>query len=498
MRTTDGGMTWTEVESGTMSNLYGLVFRSAERGWACGENGMTLLWNGVAWGTRPTGAEDDLMDIDFADDDSGWAVGHGRTVLRTADGGETWVPQEIPGDISPFLKSVCALSPSSAWAAGLNGVMLRTEDGGSSWRQVASGTLFGLTRIRFVDASRGLVVGYGSTVLKTEDGGLSWESRKNRLPSEAVIRLDNVVGTLPGRKSDEQVIICGHYDSISEDPLTLAPGADDNATGTAAVMEAARVFWDCNFERTVKFILFSGEEQGLFGSGEYAAQARQDGDVIEGVLNFDMIGYSDTLPEDIDLIGNEPSAWLVDLTAECAGVYVPGLEVKELIDPTMVLSDHGSFWKAGYHALLGMEDRDIQYPFYHTTGDTLGNLNQAFTTDVVRMAVAAVAHLAGPDTSSSGPHAPSGLTIKAALPNPFRSKVEITFIPARVGPLKATIVDVRGRKVRSLESAWIQGVGWVATWRGRNQRDEPVGAGVYFVVAEQGELRAASKIVLLR
>jgi photosystem II stability/assembly factor-like uncharacterized protein len=498
MRTTDGGAAWTEVESGTTCDLYGVDFRSAARGWACGEDGCTLFWDGTGWRAGPAGTGEDLMDIAFADDYSGWAVGSGWMVLKTEDAGETWAAQEVPGDVNPFLKGVSALSSTSALVAGLNGTILRTGDGGRTWTVQATGTLFGLRRIRFVDTLKGWAVGYGSTVLHTTDGGLSWESRKENLPDEALIRLENVVGTKRGTKGERQVIICGHFDSISEDPDNRAPGADDNATGTAAVLEAARILRDCNFERTIKFICFSGEEQGLFGSGDYAADASRDGDLIAGVLNFDMIGYVDAQPEDIDLIGNEASEWLVDVTADCAAIYVPSLEVKKLIDPTMVLSDHAPFWKAGYYALLGIEDRDLQYPFYHTTGDTLGNLNRAFTADVVRMAVGTVAHLAKPDTAASGPGSPLDLRIKTALPNPFRSAVEITFVPAEYGDARASIVDVTGRRVKTLESTWIPGNGHVAIWHGRNEREERVAAGIYFVVLEQGEHRAASKIVLLR
>ncbi len=498
MRTTDGGVTWTEVESGTTSDLSGLDFRSAGRGWACGEDGLTLFWDGAAWHVRPAGTDEDLMDIAFADDHSGWTVGSGRTVLKTEDAGSTWTAQEIPGDANPFLKSVVALSPSGARVAGLNGTMLNTDDGGQTWTIRPSGTLFGLTRIRFAGASQGWAVGYGSTVLHTADGGLSWKSLKERLPSEALIKLDNVVGVSGSTRSDRQVIICGHFDSTSEDPYNRAPGADDNGTGAAAVLEAARVLCDYRFERPIRFILFSGEEQGLFGSGEYAADASQDGDRIAAVLNFDMIGYVDAQPEDIDLVGNEASEWLVDLTADCAGLYVPSLEVKRTIDPTMVLSDHASFWKAGYYALLGTEDRDLQYPYYHTTGDTLGNLNQAFAADVVRMAVGAVAHLARPDTSLNDPNTPLELRIKTVFPNPFRSEIEITFVPAWAGDVEVSIVDVMGRRVKALEYAHVPRSGYVAIWRGLNESNERVAPGVYFVVLKQGEHRAATKIVRLR
>jgi photosystem II stability/assembly factor-like uncharacterized protein len=498
MRTTDGGVTWEQVESGTTSALYGLDFRSADRGWVCGEDGCVLFWNGGLWSSLESSSTEDLMDIAFGDDLSGWAVGHGSTVLRTDDGGATWFRQEIPGGLTPFLEGVFAWSRSEAWIVGLNGTILATDDGGVTWGSPAPTTLFGLRRVCFVDDLEGWAAGYGSTVLHTSDGGWTWESQKEQLPSQALIRLSNVVGIKHGTGSDREVIICGHYDSISEDPYNRAPGADDNATGAAAVLESARVLHDCNFERTIRFILFSGEEQGVFGSGEYAADARRAGAAITGVLNFDMIGYVDAEPEDIDLVGNEASEWLVDEAAECAGIYAPGLAVKRIIDPAMILSDHGSFWKAGYYAILGIEDRDLHYPFYHTTGDTLGNLNQAFTTDVVRMAVGTVAHLARPDTSTSGPNPPTGLRIVTALPNPFRSEIEITFVPGESGDVEASVVDVRGRRVKTIAGTWVLGKGYVARWDGLDEGMEPAAPGIYFAVVGQAGHHVAAKVVLLR
>ena len=77
----------------------------------------------------------------------------------------------------------------------------------------------------------------------------------------------NVIAELPGSVTpDEIVTVCGHYDSTSPSPTTNAPGADDNGTGTAATLQAARIMAGYEFERTLRFIAFSGEEQGLYGS----------------------------------------------------------------------------------------------------------------------------------------------------------------------------------------------------------------------------------------
>ena len=102
----------------------------------------------------------------------------------------------------------------------------------------------------------------------------------------------NVIGTIVGKTHPEKtVIVCGHMDAISEDPYNVAPGAEDNGSGTCAVIEAARALVGESLDCTVKFIAFTGEEIGLNGSDHYASEARARGDDIICAFNFDMIAW---------------------------------------------------------------------------------------------------------------------------------------------------------------------------------------------------------------
>ncbi len=105
--------------------------------------------------------------------------------------------------------------------------------------------------------------------------------------------LDNIVGVLSGwgPGSDIIYIACAHYDSTSENPGNAAPGADDNASGTAAVLEAARILSQYRFKHTLRFVTFAAEEQDLIGSCCYAAEARSAGTNIGGVINHDMVAF---------------------------------------------------------------------------------------------------------------------------------------------------------------------------------------------------------------
>ena len=140
------------------------------------------------------------------------------------------------------------------------------------------------------------------------------ESRGSRIAND--VDLYNVVAVLPGTVNKEQrIIISGHYDSVAiirpagsaapgpggppagppppRDPNLDAPGVTDDGSGTACVMELARVLSQHEFEKTLVFVAFAGEEQGLLGSTLYAEKAHKENQKIEAVLNNDIIG-SDT------------------------------------------------------------------------------------------------------------------------------------------------------------------------------------------------------------
>ena len=100
----------------------------------------------------------------------------------------------------------------------------------------------------------------------------------------------NIIATFPGTVHPEEVVILSaHFDSTSTNPFWLAPGAEDNASGTVALLEAARILRYYRFDRTLKLIWFNAEEQGLYGSAAYVAD-HPTANII-GVVNLDMFGY---------------------------------------------------------------------------------------------------------------------------------------------------------------------------------------------------------------
>jgi hypothetical protein len=218
----------------------------------------------------------------------------------------------------------------------------------------------------------------------------------------------NIIATLPGRTDPQHVvIICAHYDSRSSQPETFAPGADDNASGSAAVMEAARVLSSASFDFTVKFIAFSAEEGALAGSRHYAQEARQRGEQIIGVVNLDMIGYVDRAPENVDVAVNAASDWLGSRFTSAAATYATLPSVKQ-VNTSLARSDNLSFWTQGYPALVATSDLPVTNPHYHTPTDEVETLDLTFATAVSRAAIATVAGLAQP---VAWPKAPTGLAV---------------------------------------------------------------------------------------
>jgi hypothetical protein len=212
----------------------------------------------------------------------------------------------------------------------------------------------------------------------------------------------NVVATLPGLVDPTKVVyICGHLDAISNTPTVCAPGADDNGSGTAAVLETARVLRQYQFEYTIKFACFNNEEQGLVGSAAYAADMDAANEDIIAVFNSDMIAYRGTDPDPADFIiyTNTNSQSVAAVLETCADTYVAGL-----IDPIVIVeainaSDHASFWNHGYKAVCAIEEEawgpDF-CPWYHTCNDRIEQYPQDYVVHCAKANLAAVATTAVP------------------------------------------------------------------------------------------------------
>ena len=171
---------------------------------------------------------------------------------------------------------------------------------------------------------------------------------------------------------------------------------------------AALVMSQYQFDHTVKFVTFSGEEEGLLGSEVYAQEAKQQGWDIIGVLNCDMISYAVTSNDGNNLLVyvNTASEWLYTYTFNVNTEYVgyTQLIVHHGGSPPGG-SDHESFWAQGYDAIFYFEYTET--PYYHTAQDTMAHINASYAVKNIRLAIATLAELAIASYKSNPPAAPT-------------------------------------------------------------------------------------------
>jgi len=202
----------------------------------------------------------------------------------------------------------------------------------------------------------------------------------------------NVVASIEGTSMPDSVCIVGaHYDDNlrSGNPFDIVPGANDNASGVAAMLEIARVLSRNNFtpKSTIKFIAFGAEELGLYGSTAYASKAMEDGEKIRMMLNNDMIAYEP---------GTDPALWTViikdydnshGLRQKAEQMCARFTSLSYVNDNTYnQQSDSYPFALNGYKALFFFSD--IMDPVYHTPDDLVTNCNFAYSGEIVKISCA--------------------------------------------------------------------------------------------------------------
>ncbi|MEM5563797.1 M28 family peptidase [Psychroserpens sp. AS72] len=203
----------------------------------------------------------------------------------------------------------------------------------------------------------------------------------------------NIIATQIGKTNPNDIyIVCAHYDTVADFC------ADDNASGTAAVLEVARILSTQCLDNTIVYALWDEEEIGLRGSQFYANQAASNGDNILGVLNMDMIGYDgDPVGQpgdnefDIDYRNIANSVAMKNDILSVLNTYTFDLTVIE-VNPGTTASDHASFWFANgganpFSAVLVGEswETDDETPFYHSAQDRFATLDMPYLTEMVKL-----------------------------------------------------------------------------------------------------------------
>ncbi len=256
----------------------------------------------------------------------------------------------------------------------------------------------------------------------------------------------NLFGIKTGTVFPERVCMIGaHYDNLPTG--SFAPGADDNASGCSAVLEAARILSEYDFPNTIIFALWDEEELGLFGSNAYTSQPSIHGDSLLGYINLDMIGW-DGNDDNVSQVHVRPignSLGLQKIVVDCNDLYDIGLSL-EIVNPGSANTDHYSFWQKGYSA-VGISEEYIGdfNPNWHSITDVLANFNLDYYDDNCRLAIASLTTLA---LNKSGTLEDSEVIGSAVIfPNPCNDFINVQFSQAIINPIEIELKDNLGRIV---------------------------------------------------
>ena len=221
----------------------------------------------------------------------------------------------------------------------------------------------------------------------------------------------NIIITFPGTVTpQEQILFTAHYDScvvFEGDPMVSAPGADDNGTGVAALLEAVRIFSTMKFERTLKVIFFSGEENFQQGSKAYAEKHANDN--ITAVLNMDMFGTDKDGDRCFEMyVGELPgSQKIADLLLQTIQENRMNLKADYLVSNAYAKADQKSFWDRNIPAITVMENFLPDYSpggcegvtdrtdFWHLPGDKIETINLEYAFDIGKAGILTILKLAG-------------------------------------------------------------------------------------------------------
>ena len=223
-KTTDGGVYWLLLNSGTTKNLKGLHFINSQTGWVVGDSSavFTTTNGGSNWYGQSITPLKTLTAVKFFDAQTGWATTYDSTIYKTTNGGAIWVPSVINGssflcDIkvidastlfvsgnsvfkstnsglswisvlssgynAPIYPSMSFLNSQTGWVSNMLGGISKTTNGGASWKGKIAG-LYNLKSVFFTDANTGWVVGYNGTIMKTVTGGVFVQNISSEIPKE--------------------------------------------------------------------------------------------------------------------------------------------------------------------------------------------------------------------------------------------------------------------------------------------------------------------------
>jgi photosystem II stability/assembly factor-like uncharacterized protein len=539
----DGGRTWGSIFGGNdIWTFYDITMESDEYGIAVGSYGTVAVASGggASWSAldpgifhyRRVNGSAASGEMRF------WLVDWGGTLYETEDAGATWSERSLTTN---RLFAVDFWDAKRGVIVG-DYVSFHTADSGATWTEVPVDAQ--LSHVTMVDSLRVIAGGQYGVTLMSLNGGATWIDGDQVCPSYAIVsktvaggenrcwlaggnvvrRYDfgpphqctyyEIADTMMGsnisflhegsESPERRIILCAHYDSFAgyATSYECAPGADDNATGVAAVLAAAEALAGSWTEKSIEFVLFDGEELGLLGSRYFVAGL--DEDLVywyEAVVNLDMIGYDYLSDRSLLIVGNvddHTDSLLADVVIETAADLPLDLYPYYSTD-WQGGSDHMPFRITGIPSVLLIEGKSLELtPDYHKCSDEASTIDYGYLEECAKVALGTVARLAGYVPASPDTARFATARLRQNWPNPFSEGTTIAYYLPISTSARLSVYDVSGREVARLFSD-VNGNGWRdIAWDGKGRSGNRLVSGIYFLRLESGAGTDVRKIVILR
>ncbi|MDP2036775.1 MAG: M28 family peptidase, partial [Ignavibacteria bacterium] len=437
----DGGKKWIIIGKDFKSQIKTICSTDSMNAWCATSGGDVYLTDtgGESWEKRTFDKGSSAIKIYFSDEYNGWIYTTYREFFRTSDGGRTWrflTRIDNPSVVSDFL---------------------------------------------FYDSNNGLLIGNEISKKQTSSGGSQWLD--NTIPF-----MQNVIATIKGTQQPEQyILLTAHSDCTLNSSPTLwhqAPGADDDGSGIAVLLELARVFSKNPLPLTLKFATVPDEEHAGKGIDNLATTLLGQQNTCCLVLDFDMVGYDYLYPGSIAMIyyGGDASLNLFNIYKNIiASTNIPLNPVgwKDAI-PANALG----FIKKGI-PILGLLE-GIGYgtrtqPNYHRISDLWSTINPDYITNITRSVAAFIQNIAkdfpvGISEEKNSNMFPSSFVLEPPYPNPFNSSTTITFGLPKSAQVTLIIYNLLGQQVAQITKGYYVKGYHTVSWDAKNMN-----SGIYFI-----------------
>jgi Iap family predicted aminopeptidase len=329
-----------------------------------------------------------------------------------------------------------------------------------------------------------------------QDFGLNTEAQQFSVTGKNIIAIQKGL-TFPEKK----FILCAHYDSMPES--AISPGADDNASGVAVVLEAARIFSDYTTDYSIEYALWDEEEQWLIGSYNYLKNEMNNnsGEII-GVINIDMVGW-DGNDDNIVLVNSRTIGSSMELANQVIDVNT---NYSIDLNPQIIVPGYGSdnmaFWDYGIGSIGIEEHFGVDWnPYYHTSYDNISQFNIPYFHKNAKLSIGVLAkcvNIINQSLSTDDKEITTEYGLQNNYPNPFNANTTIVYSIPNESIVTITIYDMLGKEIKQLISQKQPSGRHSIQWNGADLDGNKASAGIYLYRIQAGQFVQTRKMILLK